>query len=166
MDDLLDVQPSTARCPACATLMSRLVTSEGVVAGCPSCGGIWIDHVMANLILAGSCTDLVRSFCSGIAAKASGARAGYRDAPSPGGRLCPVCGTDLVATTFGARRLEIDTCARDGTFFDVRELDVIAVDAATKAAADDRDAAELGDTLARGRRAALIRAIFSPTHFG
>jgi hypothetical protein len=103
-------------------------------------------------VLTGGLTPAARSFLQVIADGAGGpAPAGYRSAGQRE-RACPVCREPLVPRVHQPTRMEIDLCLAHGTYFDVREIDVVAreadlqiaaAEAAAHVAAADADYARL-----------------------
>ncbi len=110
--------------------MTRLVTLRGLVAGCTACGGVWIDHLVGSKVLKASVSEEVKAFIRHIGEHASGLPPiDYRTAARRDERTCPGCGNGLLVKRVGRRRIELDLCEADGTFFDLRELDTMIVDA-------------------------------------
>ncbi len=137
--------------------MTRLVTLHGLVAGCTACGGIWIDHVVGQHVLTASISEHVKAFVRHIAEHATGTPpADYRTAARRDDRCCPGCGNALVAKVVGKRRITLDLCGADGTYFDVREIDAMIVDVEMAAVLAQVDREKRQELLAEKRRDALV----------
>ena len=114
-----------ARCPACGgerPLSSRRLGRANVaLLECVSCGGIWIDkeifEVMAERARSGG---LAEGFGGGTPAAAD---------PQPGGvslqyRPCVTCGALMNRLNYGRKSgVIVDICSRHGLWFDLHELD-------------------------------------------
>ena len=116
---------TTAPCPGCRSLLSKLVMPAGVVAPCDHCGGVWIDNMAGRWVMANQFAEAERTFMKEHTARARRRDlGGYRDSASTT-RACPVCQHDLIAKRMRDPEVTVDVCAEHGTFFDEHELSVI-----------------------------------------
>lgn len=109
-------------CPRCQSIMQRSDAIDGVLAGCPRCGGLFVDNHAGALIVSGPLSDEASAFVSALDARdvaVSGAGA-YRTTNVSEVAACPMCRQPMRGQRVGD--VELDTCDADGTFFDRREL--------------------------------------------
>ncbi len=115
--------PSTARCPACDTLLGQLVSADVFIGGCSSCGGLWLDAAACQRLLNGSLSIGSRAFIRHHVGTASELPRGmpYRQRSQPHERPCPICRGPLEQRAVSEPRVTLDVCEH-GTFFDTGEL--------------------------------------------
>jgi Zn-finger nucleic acid-binding protein len=101
------------RCPHCRRRLVSVRAGQVELAGCGSCGGIWIDNDSARRVLA-SPDDVVGKLAD---------RAGT-NAPNPPRRqtspACPRCAE--VLDRLASHGIDLDVCVAHGTWFDAFEL--------------------------------------------
>ncbi len=116
-------------CPACGEdrpLHSRALGDPRVsVMECGSCGGLWLDNVVFELLeerfrgSAVSATTFAHE-------KYRGRGDGERDRAAPFYRKCPLCDTLMHRRNYGRRSgVLVDTCKAHGIWFDLGELDTV-----------------------------------------
>lgn len=116
---------TTAKCPACANSLQRLLVRGGLVSGCPACGGAWLDTDACNIVAHGGVFAATRAFVRSLdEAGPPQARTVFRDVarPTPEQRLCPVCFDALEPGYLREPNVTVDSCTAHGTFFDRGEL--------------------------------------------
>lgn len=160
MEVTLYLESSHAPCPACAATMTRLQTRSGFVAGCVRCGGVWIDHIFGRMVLEARLAEATKAFFRYVAEGATGVRpTDYRTAGRREERTCPECNRALVAHKFGRRGLMLDLCGEHGTFFDIREIDDVILDAEMQRAVATVDAERRAEVMAQ-KRLDVVFALF------
>ena len=115
------------RCPSCAgerpLVSRRLGQARVALFECDSCGGIWIEReifeVLADRARSGRLPD---GFGGGAPAE--------MEAPAAGGGLryrpCVLCGSLMNRRNYGQKSgVIVDVCARHGIWFDLHELDAL-----------------------------------------
>ncbi len=119
-----------ARCPGCGERLEKLVTDvDGIVAGCQSCGGLWLDGLACVRVLAATLTSPARKFIVAITEAAGKSPAGgaYRKPAAHGDRTCPLCKKPLRLHQIEEPPLTIDVCEH-GSYFDRSELGTLVID--------------------------------------
>jgi Zn-finger nucleic acid-binding protein len=123
------------RCPSCSRpgagdkpLVSRRLGKANVaVYDCATCGGLWIEkevfEVLADRARAGKLTELASGGVVTAPGKAAVAEAGT--APASGAyRPCVLCGALMNRRNYGRKSgVIVDVCAKHGLWFDLHELD-------------------------------------------
>jgi Zn-finger nucleic acid-binding protein len=141
--------PAEARvhCPRCAAGLVERRIGPGLVAGCKTCGGLWLETSVVERLRATHDdaleTELRRPFGVVIAL-----------GPTPNRHAnisCPVCSGPLHRVEVPDTIHSIDVCEAHGTWFDARELPIV-IDAfkATRAGVvtdDDLESAGVGGGL-------------------
>jgi Zn-finger nucleic acid-binding protein len=90
-----------------------------VLHGCGRCGGVWLATACAQRFAKSLPLDAIK-----LAARAShGARVVPDTAPAA---PCPVCTRPMNRVRAAAARVDLDTCAAHGTWYDRDELEHIA----------------------------------------
>jgi len=138
-----------ARCPGCGAQLEKLVTElDGIVAGCQSCGGLWLDGLACVRVLAATLTSPARKFIVAITDSAGKASAGgvYREPAAHGDRTCPECKKPLRLHQIEEPPITIDVCEH-GSYFDRNELGTLIIDRDVRTVAHlpavDRERAEI-----------------------
>jgi Zn-finger nucleic acid-binding protein len=112
-----EVQTWTSRltCPRCQVTLFAARRSGIRVDACGACGGVWLATDDARRML---------ETRSRVAAELAGKAASRASslAYTPGDASCPECGVTLARTVVPPANIEIDVCAKDGTWFDRGEL--------------------------------------------
>src|SRR5262249_30996274 len=143
------------------------------IAGCASCGGIWIDNAAGHFVVTGQLSDDVKAFAEDLAARgAENARRGAiptgyraRAVPGAGERVCPVCEAPLVQRHLRDGDLDVDLCEQHGTYFDVHELVRTAQSVEARILGERVARRELEERLAEGRAGATAaRAVAFALH--
>ena len=113
--------PSGPRtCPRCRTPLFPARAGDVVLHGCGSCGGIWLDNEGSRAVLARPDPRVLEmvSRASTNASTAPDKRA--TDLP------CAECGHGMQRVRARQGQVELDACARHGTWFDKDELSVVS----------------------------------------
>ena len=128
------------RCP-CGGLLFEGPIDAGLLAGCPRCGGMWVDHEALRLLASDALSLESDAFIRAVdakgaeVAKAAAEQSAYRTASRPDGG-CPVCGEALQETPLQGG-VNVDVCDAHGTFFDRKEIRTLRFEQAmTQAWAD------------------------------
>jgi Zn-finger nucleic acid-binding protein len=116
-------QAATRPCPRCELPLAARSISDLVIDECSKCGGVFVDHVAVDLVLADHQHERAAALVDGLR------RAAHSPLPPSGGRMyvhCPTCKTvmnrKLSASGSG---VVVDVCKAHGTFFDAGELPAI-----------------------------------------
>lgn len=104
------------KCPRCSVELFEGQTSNAVLYGCGTCGGVWLDNEASQRI--------VRTVDKEVAELATRAQthASCTVDTVRGGLLCPECERPLRRVHFDQADLDLDICATHGTWFDQGEL--------------------------------------------
>jgi Zn-finger nucleic acid-binding protein len=129
-------------CPRCASALRDVRSTESVLHGCMSCGGVWLDPATVERLSRARDPDLER---------AAGRILGLLR-PGPGLRdpliCCPVCAAPLRRAEIANSVSQIDVCDAHGTWFDRGEVVAFAEASAESRAGevseDDLRAAGVG----------------------
>lgn len=149
--------PCHARCPGCGEPLVQLDTSDCVVAGCTRCGGLWVDNRVGGIVLSGALSDHIKAFAESMAATARSTAGqpppGYRDRGAYGveARACPVCAEPLRRRRVRDGDVDVDLCGEHGTFFDSRELVLVAQSVEARHLGDQARRAQMADRVAEAR---------------
>lgn len=119
----MSVAVSQLPCPRCHAALYVGSTSHVTLHGCGGCGGVWLGKACVQQLMQKMPADALQ-----LAQRAS---AGARHAAHTGAPAhCPVCRKVMQRTTAAAARVELDTCAEHGTWYDRDEI--LAITAALK----------------------------------
>ena len=104
---------------------------------CCACGGAWLDNAGCKHIADATLPEDVSEAARAFDARAGAAAGRYREAARPDGhpRACPWCQAQLARVVISG--IELDACAKHGTYFDRRELFALSQAIAIKAGEDD-----------------------------
>jgi Zn-finger nucleic acid-binding protein len=106
-------------CPRCRVALHFGSTRSGPMYGCGHCGGIWLDRAMSD--------RLTRALDSDTLALADAASHHAQSRVETSAPLsCPGCGAALTRQNVANARVEVDSCASHGTWFDRDELQKVA----------------------------------------
>jgi Zn-finger nucleic acid-binding protein len=103
----------TFPCPRCGAVAAARQAGEYVVFPCVTCGGVWVDNVVSERLVSANAPNAV-------AAAEEAARFAIRRARTRPALTCPVCQAALQRVVVVG--IELDVCARHGTWFDRDEL--------------------------------------------
>jgi Zn-finger nucleic acid-binding protein len=106
---------TTLPCPRCSVFLYRAAVADVFLAGCGSCGGIWIDS--KSVRVATSRVDARIGQLAGTAASNAKRSADTRPLVP-----CPVCKRTLERVELQRAGVAVDFCAAHGTWFDRSEL--------------------------------------------
>ncbi|HTJ80899.1 MAG TPA: zf-TFIIB domain-containing protein [Polyangiaceae bacterium] len=122
-------EPRSWSCPGCRGALEQAEVPDGVITGCATCGGMWIDNRASQAAVRAALSPAARAFIHQIGSSARTApkeEAPYRDAPAPSARVCPVCDGSLATRKLPDPPVVVDVCLEHGTYFDRWELSQIA----------------------------------------
>lgn len=122
--------------------MSHCDSVEGILLGCPRCGGLWIDNAISASLVDGTLENEVGTFVRAVDEHAEGSSADagvYRDGAA-GEMSCLECGVGLQ--TVVVQDVEIDICEAHGAFFDHLEVRAYQFEKATQKAGVSARAAQ------------------------
>jgi Zn-finger nucleic acid-binding protein len=103
-----------SRCPRCAHPLTNHQTATATLAGCLTCGGIFLDRESRIRVVAAKCTE--------SAAASDLAAAHARWSPDVRGACaCPVCSKPMHCVKV-AGSVDLDVCDEHGAWFDRNEL--------------------------------------------
>jgi Zn-finger nucleic acid-binding protein len=112
---------SDKKCPRCHEMMMKGSNQNFLMFGCPSCGGVWLNHQTSERIFSTLNPEALRM-----------ARAAYecsrkKEYEATNAHLvCPDCSQAMTRTLLDKAQVEIDTCYAHGTFYDRHEIQQIA----------------------------------------
>lgn len=121
----MHVTQTSAPCPGCGEALVLLNAPEGRLAGCPACGGTWLDNVVAGWVQSGHVSEVGREFVRLFdAVDAEAARRGVADyrTSSKAERRCPGCREPLEPSRRRELGFTVDVCRTHGAYFDRGEL--------------------------------------------
>jgi Zn-finger nucleic acid-binding protein len=130
-------------CPRCRAPLTRRSAGAASLLACEACGGAWLNHAVAGVVLAHGAGNVAGQLSDELA------RAACLTADTgPAGLPCPACGAPLDRHTI--QGVVVDTCVLHGTWFDRDEL--------AQTVAAYRTAAALGDPAAAAGAGSLAAA--------
>lgn len=107
-------------CPRCEQMLGPRLVDDVVIDECTSCGGIFLDHVAIERVIADRKQARADALLGELPMTPTTATV------PPGGRMyikCPMCRVVMNRKLFGAGSgVVIDVCRSHGTFFDKGEL--------------------------------------------
>ncbi|MBI3272740.1 MAG: zf-TFIIB domain-containing protein [Planctomycetes bacterium] len=126
-------QPRSRSCPRCAVPLLAGRPPYAEVFACGRCGGVWLPRAWAERLAKGLPADLL------VLADAAGRRAPVREVDTaPADLPCPSCAQAMARTRIPPAAVDVDVCARHGTWLDRGELHAIARALAAAAARRSR----------------------------
>ena len=135
-------------CPRCRAPLARRSAGAASLLACEACGGAWLNHAVAGVVLAHGAGAVAGQLSDELA------RAACLTANTgPAGLPCPACGAPLDRRT--SQGVVVDTCVLHGTWFDRDELaQTVAAYRAAAALGDAAAATGAGSDAAAGLAAA------------
>jgi len=133
-------------CPRCGGRMQIGRAPDAVLHACGRCGGIWIDNAATRRVVEGKLSEDAQRLARAVdvhPAPTIQSDAYRQEATQDRGRpRCPVCGDALVQVLtdearHGIAGVQLDVCPAHGTWFDRRELHVLAQSASIRDLAKD-----------------------------
>ena len=144
---------SPHRCPRCHVPLHVGHAAAVVLHGCGRCCGVWLATACARRI-----AESLPAEAIALAARASHSARALADISAAAS--CPVCGQPMNRVSAAAARVDLDTCAAHGTWYDRHELEQIArvLGASTWHAARSGVAAGVGMAAGAGMAAPQVQA--------
>jgi Zn-finger nucleic acid-binding protein len=116
-------QAAMRPCPRCELPLHARSITDVVIDECGKCGGVFVDHVAVDLVLADHQHDRAAALVAGLR------QAAHSPLPPSGSRMyvkCPTCSTVMNRKLSAAGSgVVVDVCKAHGTFFDAGELPAI-----------------------------------------
>jgi Zn-finger nucleic acid-binding protein len=102
------------RCPRCAEGLTERHVHATVLAGCKSCGGLWLDAASVDRLTKARDEELERA-----ARRVNGVFVRTRPVPNRMAAIsCPVCAAPLRRVEIPDSMHSVDACDAHGTWFD------------------------------------------------
>jgi Zn-finger nucleic acid-binding protein len=115
-------------CPRCRAPLFETRAHDVTLRGCGACGGIWLDNE-GSLRIVKKCDDQVLEMVDRASRHAT-SRPDVTTADLP----CPVCAKAMRRVRAPRTSVDLDVCAEHGTWFDERELRIVMMAFAPRAA--------------------------------
>ncbi len=109
-------EPETPRlpCPRCADYLNEKRVGAAQLAGCRSCGGVWLDAATVERLKRAHDDELERA-----ARSINGVVSDIGGPPDQNMSIaCPVCSTHLRRVPIPGTTSSVDVCDAHGTWFD------------------------------------------------
>jgi Zn-finger nucleic acid-binding protein len=114
------LQGPPCTCPRCRSPLFPARAGDVVLHGCGSCGGIWLDNDGSRAVLARADPHVLDMVTRASTNASAAPDRRPMDLP------CAQCGDGMQRVRAPRGQVELDACARHGTWFDKDELAIVS----------------------------------------